>query len=99
MLKLWLRWVLANAPGELVGLGTGLRVAARRARGGGWLLANALAWMLGMPIVVLGASTTGSGASGLGQFAPIWLATAAAGAVVGAVHGWALVWLVRGDAA
>ena len=40
---------------------------------GWWLLANALAWMLGMPIVFLGASTIGSGASGLGQLAPIWL--------------------------
>ena len=46
-----------------------------------------------------GASTIGSGASGLGQFAPIWLAMVAAGAVVGAVHGRALVRLVRGDAA
>ena len=59
-----------------------LRRAVREA--GWWLLANALAWMLGMPIVFLGASTIGSGASGLGQFAPIWLAMVAAGAVVGA---------------
>ena len=82
---------LASAPAYV------LRRAVRGA--GWWLLANALAWMLGMPIVFLGASTIGSGASGLGQFAPIWLAMVAAEAVVGAVHGWALVWLVRGDAA
>jgi len=60
-------------------------VLRRAVRGAGWwLLANALAWMLGMPIIFPGARTIGSRASGPEQLALIRLAIVASGAVVGA---------------
>lgn len=57
------------------------------ARAWRWILANALAWAAGMPVVFLGASTAPEGL-------PVWqlalviaVTVAAAGAVVGAIHG------------
>jgi hypothetical protein len=66
-----------------------LRSQVRRA--GLWLPANALAWACGMPLVFLGMGAIPAGA-GLLQALPIVIAaTAAAGAVVGAIHGLVLV--------
>lgn len=69
------------------------RVLRRSVRGAdGWILANAAAWALGMPLIFAGvdaamASTT------LGVRVLVTLVTlAGAGALVGAVHG---LWLVR----
>jgi hypothetical protein len=62
------------------------------------VLANAAAWAAGMPVIFLAAGSVPAGA-------PLWLlaaavlgACAAAGAVVGAVHGVWLVWLLRARA-
>jgi hypothetical protein len=67
-------------------------------RAGQWVLANAVAWAAGMPVIFLAAGSVPAGA-------PLWLlaaavlgACAAAGAVVGAVHGVWLVWLLRARA-
>jgi hypothetical protein len=69
-----------------------LRRHARRALW--WIPANAAAWALGMPVVFVGASAPPAG--GLPGIIAVGLLTAtAAGAVVGAVHGLALVWLAR----
>lgn len=66
-----------------------LRPHVRRA--GLWLPANALAWLCGMPLVFLGMGAIPAGAS-VWQALPIVVAaTAAAGAVVGAIHGLILV--------
>jgi hypothetical protein len=61
-----------------------------------WLPANALAWALGMPLVFLGAGTVAPGMSTQGIVLRVLGAIAGAGAVVGAVHGWALMRMVAG---
>jgi hypothetical protein len=66
-----------------------LRSHARRA--GWWLPANALAWLCGMPLVFLGMGAIPTGASVLQALPIVVAATAAAGAVVGAIHGLVLV--------
>jgi uncharacterized protein with PQ loop repeat len=63
-------------------------------KAGWWVLANALAWMLGMVIVFVGTSFIP--AKGITwQLALPLLFVVAAGATVGAVHGFALIWLLR----
>jgi hypothetical protein len=135
---LWLQWVLANAVGDVVGLGLAgavgvglaltvgepktIRVALMMAatiivigtcEGGivglaqwlvlrrhvyhakWWLLANAAAWAVGMPVVFAGAGAAPTGGFSL-SFGVIAIAViASAGAVVGAIHGIALVWLLH----
>lgn len=61
-----------------------------------WIVANALAWLAGMPIVFVGASTIPEGATGAGIVLTVLVTLAVAGAVVGAIHGAFLVWLVGG---
>ncbi|MCX6030709.1 MAG: hypothetical protein NT169_15610 [Chloroflexi bacterium] len=60
-------------------------------RPGLWLPANALAWLCGMPLVFLGMGAIPTGASVLQALPIVVAATAAAGAVVGAIHGLVLV--------
>lgn len=60
-----------------------------------WIPANSLAWAFGMPVVFLGAGAVPADSSPV-QLAAIGAVTlAAAGAVVGAVHGLMLLWLLR----
>lgn len=84
----------------LLGAVTGLllsffqwRVLRRHLSGSaGWMAANAVAWALGMPLVFLGADLAARGGA-LPVVLGLCAATlAAAGAVVGAVHGLWLVW-------
>lgn len=59
-----------------------------------WLPANAAAWALGMPVVFVG-THVGATASGSTEIIfAVGLALLAAGAVVGAVHGRVLIWLL-----
>lgn len=60
-----------------------------------WMPANALAWAFGMVVVFAGADPAAAGGASVVTAALVLLALAAAGAVVGAVHGVALVWLLR----
>jgi hypothetical protein len=62
-----------------------------------WIPANAAAWALGMPVVFIGAGQSLPGASGLGLALGVLLTLAAAGAIVGAVHGWALARMLAPD--
>jgi len=69
-----------------------------------WLPANALAWAVGMPVVVLGAHVSAFAASTAVIVLGVALSLLAAGAVVGAIHGRVLLWLLsprpqRGSAA
>jgi hypothetical protein len=91
-----LQLVLAAVMGFVLGPVLGIpqwRVLRRFVpHAGRWVLANAAAWAAGMPVIFLAAGNMPAGA-------PVWLVAvvvlgvcAAAGAVVGAVHG---VWLVR----
>jgi hypothetical protein len=59
-----------------------------------WLPANAAAWALGMPIIFLGAQANEI-TSNLGTIAIlVSLSLLSAGAVVGAIHGRVLLWLI-----
>lgn len=60
-----------------------------------WLPANALAWAAGMPVVFVVAGSMREDAAVLPVIAVILATLAVAGAVVGAIHGSVLVWLVR----
>ncbi|GAB4482759.1 MAG: hypothetical protein Kow00124_31840 [Anaerolineae bacterium] len=72
---------------------TALRAHVRRA--GWWLLANALAWMVGMPLVFMVAGSAPPAGITAGYAAFVLLMILATGALVGAVHGGFLVWLLR----
>jgi hypothetical protein len=93
-----LMYTLAAAMGAVLGpvLGIPQWLALRRhvRHAASWIPANAAAWALGMPVVFVGASTAAPG--GLpGLVVTGLLTAAAAGAVVGAIHGLALLWLAR----
>jgi hypothetical protein len=94
--------VLAAGLGLVVGLILGgpqwwvLRRYVRRA--GWWAPANALAWAVAMPLIFLAAGLP-TATTPWPQLVALALGTGlAAGAIVGAVHGVALVWLVRRNA-
>lgn len=59
-----------------------------------WLPANAAAWALGMPVIFLGAQANELNSDPAVIVAAVALALLAAGAVVGAVHGWVLLQLL-----
>jgi len=63
-------------------------------RAGWWLPANAVAWAVGMPIIFLGAHVSAYTTEPLRVAAGVGAALVVAGAVVGAIHGCALLWLL-----
>lgn len=73
------------------------KVIAQRA--GYWLPANAAAWALGMPIIFLGAQANEFTSSPPVIALAVAAALLLAGAVVGAVHGRVLLWLLPVDPA
>jgi hypothetical protein len=64
-------------------------------RSGVWLPANSLAWSVGMPVIFFGASSVPDGAGFSIVVVMILVTVTAAGVLVGAIHGLALVWLSR----
>jgi hypothetical protein len=93
----WLMMLLAAAMGLVLGLILGLpqwRILRRAApRAWVWLPANAAAWALGMPVIFAAvglAYRTGTVGGGIAVMSG---ALALTGAIVGAVHGVAVVWL------
>lgn len=64
-----------------------------------WLPANALAWALGMPLIFSAVDIAQRAGSTAGAVLTMAAAVAVTGAVVGAVHGLALVRLARNDRA
>jgi hypothetical protein len=60
-----------------------------------WMPANAFAWAFGMVVIFAGIDPAISGGFGFLSVAIIALTLACAGAVVGAIHGLALVWLLQ----
>lgn len=101
--SLWLRWVGANSLAEAMGLGLGLVLAfpqwrvLRTAvpRAWVWLPANAAAWAVGMPIIFALIDLAQRSSSTAVIILTILMGLFITGAVVGAVHGLALVWLAR----
>ena len=57
--------------------------------------ANALAWAFGMVVIFAGVDLAASGGFGPGTVPILAVTLACAGAMVGAIHGLALVWLPR----
>jgi hypothetical protein len=92
-------YALAAAMGLALGaiLGVPQWLVLRRyiPKAGWWVLANALAWMLGMVVVFIGTSFIPAGAIALQVALLLLLFIVAAGATVGAVHGLVLIWLLR----
>ena len=92
----WLQLLLAMPAGILAGLILSFpqwRVLRHYlAHAGWWLMASALAWALGMPLVFVAAGVGWQGGELLSTLMVIG-GLAAAGAVVGAVSGAYLVWL------
>ena len=60
-----------------------------------WVLATALAWMVGMVSVFVGINFIPSGGSTISVSLMLLLFLFVAGASVGAVHGLVLIWLLR----
>ena len=60
-----------------------------------WLPANAAAWMVGMPLIFVGASFLTEGASVMQNAVPVPMAIIASAMIVGAIQGAVLVWLLR----
>ncbi len=60
-----------------------------------WLGANSVAWAFGMPLIFLVAGTVPEGEAAFQVMAKMLLTIAAAGGIVGAIHGLVLVWIVR----
>src|SRR5215204_923571 len=60
-----------------------------------WMPANGVAWAFGMVVIFTGIDPAISGGFGFISVAIVALTLACAGAVVGAIHGLALVWLLR----
>jgi hypothetical protein len=92
-------YALAAAMGLALGaiLGVPQWLVLRRyvLKAGWWVLANALAWMLGMVVVFIGTGFIPAGAIALQVALLLLLFIVAAGATVGAVHGLVLIWLLR----
>ncbi|MDX2032729.1 MAG: hypothetical protein SF339_18780 [Blastocatellia bacterium] len=93
--------LLAAAMGAVLGpiLGLPQWLALRRyvRRAHWWIWANAAAWLAGMPLVFLGAGASPTGASPARIALTIAATILAAGAVVGAIHGAALLRLLKQD--
>jgi hypothetical protein len=60
-----------------------------------WIPANALAWMIGMPVIFIGPNALPEGAPAWRIGLTIGAVVMAAGAVVGAIHGYALIRFLR----
>jgi hypothetical protein len=93
------RYALAAVMGAALGtvLGAPQWHALRRYVSGAplWIWANAAAWAVGMPVVFIGAGAAPASSSALSVALTVIATIAAAGASVGAIHGVALLWLLR----
>lgn len=91
-----IKYTLAAAMGGVLGAILGIsqwHVLRRQVRGAAlWVPANALAWMIGMPLIFAVASSVTPGASLPWLALVAGLAFVLTGAIVGAIHGLVLVW-------
>lgn len=87
--------LLGAVTGPVLGLGQWLVLRRHVARAGRWILANALAWALGMVVIFLGMDQVPWQRGGLRVVLGVYLVCGAAGLVVGAIHGWILRDLLR----
>ena len=92
-LQLLLAAPMGMVAGAILGFPQWLVLRRYVSRAGWWLPANALAWGCGMPLVFFAAGAMPAG-SALSMAVVAAGSLAATGAVVGAVHGGFLVWLL-----
>ena len=97
--EMWVILLLAGGMGLFLGIVLGLpqwRVLRRAVpRAWLWLPANSAAWALGMPLIFAAVDVAQRAGTTVGTVAIILIALALTGAVVGAVHGLALVQLAK----
>jgi hypothetical protein len=86
---------LGLVAGSILGVPQWLALRRHLPKASWWVLANALAWMLGMVVVFIGTSLIPVQEMTWSVAFLLLLFVVAAGALVGAVHGLALVWLLH----
>lgn len=87
--------LLGAVAGPILGFAQWIVLRRHVPKAGWWLAANSAAWALGMPLVFVVAGSAPPEGITLGFALVAVLTIAAVGAVVGAVHGLALVWLLQ----
>lgn len=87
--------LLGAVTGPVLGLAQWLVLRRHAARASRWILANAVAWAIGMVVIFLGMDQVPWERGGFEVALAIYLVCGAAGLVVGAIHGWILRELVR----
>ncbi len=90
-----LAFVMGFLLGPVLGLPQWLVLRRYVRRAGWWVFANAVAWAPAMAIIFAGAGSVPPGGGGPVLVLVLLSTLAAAGAVVGAIHGLFLVWLLR----
>lgn len=86
--------LLGLAAGPVLGIPQAMALARWSTAAWHWVWANSLAWAAGMPIIFYAAGLPGEGATFLEVLPYLLGSLLVAGAVVGAIHGVVLVWLV-----
>jgi hypothetical protein len=86
---------LGLVAGSILGAPQWLALRRHLPKAGWWVPANALAWMLGMVVVFIGTSFIPAQGITWPVALVLLLFVVAAGAVVGAVHGLVLIWLLH----
>jgi hypothetical protein len=87
--------VMGAALGTILGIPQWRALRGHVAGAALWVWANAAAWAVGMPVVFIGAGASPVGAPALSIALTVIVTIAAAGASAGAIHGVALLWLLR----
>jgi hypothetical protein len=81
--------------GPVLGFAQWLALRRHVRRASLWMPANATAWALGIAVIFAGIDAATGGAFGARTVVILALTLSCAGATVGAIHGLALVWLLR----
>jgi hypothetical protein len=87
--------LMGFALGPILGIPQWLALRHYVQKAGWWVLANAIAWAVGMTIVFIGIHTILRGDFHPAQLVIFLLFLLSAGGAVGAVHGFMLIWLIQ----
>ena len=91
----WLAVLMGFVLGLILGIPQWFVLRRYVRRAGWWVLANAIAWAAAMPLTFIGAAVVPANGFGFVVVVIVFLAIALAGATAGAIHGFALVWLLQ----
>jgi hypothetical protein len=92
-----LAFVMGLALGSMLAFFQWLVLRHHLPRAAWWIPGNAVAWALGMMLIFAGAGSISAGASPITIAGVLAFTCLLAGAVVGAIHGLVLIWLLRED--